>query len=628
MGQLSHPLAWVARVLGASTVVAALVACAGLLEPRDHADDACQCTLTAPVMWQRAELLDEPHLGLSFGERYVVARWLPRTAERLVNSATTVLDNEVLADAVPTGTDLPALETIDGRPAAVRELQSWGDDTPVDMYVAVVDYDDGFLQLMAWTLAGDTAAYDEVVALARTTTHDPGDDEAPVAVPLHPEPHTVAREALEGQVDRAAPSSPEEPPDGLEAIRYRSEGRELVAWQTLVGDTPGPGVLLLHDGFEPLSQQLLGPLAPLTDAGLRVVAPEVRGDRGGPHELFGGEVDDALAALSHLRARPDVDPDRIVVWGEGSGGVLAQWIALSAEVQAVVAVDAPTDLTTTRERFEHLYGTDAYPADETQDGLRSPARFATQLRTPLHLWNGEFGSFPEQGRAMKQAATGEQPVHLWIVPRETDTYWTLLRTRSLTAWARGEPIGSHALAHEIGAERWQERREPLLAEYRRMATQLHATGVLSDDDLTATVVRWRGASDGRPAVETVKDVLAKPPPPHPQATPLRKALQELRSAGLWVGIGLDEQAFDQTLREVFAGRGRPTGFLVVTDRELLDALDPDQRAWALSYGDVYGDSTEEGTRRVGERVMAALQRAGLEPRWSGSADDAIVIPWE
>lgn len=84
-----------------------------------------------------------------------------------------------------------------------------------------------------------------------------------------------------------------------------------------------------------------------TESGFRVFQFDYRGfghsDKADPTNT--GFADDAVAALHYLRTRPDVDPDRVLIYGHSMGGAyaLAAGAAARAEgkpVRAVVTADA------------------------------------------------------------------------------------------------------------------------------------------------------------------------------------------------------------------------------------------------------------------------------------------------
>jgi dipeptidyl aminopeptidase/acylaminoacyl peptidase len=83
------------------------------------------------------------------------------------------------------------------------------------------------------------------------------------------------------------------------------------------------------------------------DAGFRVFQFDYRGFANSDPAPFTnrGFADDALAALHYLRSRPDVDPDRVIVYGHSMGGGYAMAAAAAARqegkpVRAVITANA------------------------------------------------------------------------------------------------------------------------------------------------------------------------------------------------------------------------------------------------------------------------------------------------
>lgn len=175
---------------------------------------------------------------------------------------------------------------------------------------------------------------------ATEPTPDPTEDAA--HVPWH------ARRAAHATVLRMDAPSPAryEPgfvPDGMTEVRYRSGDLELLAWLAVpprAGSegTPAPGVVYFHGAFALGPKDALAVRA-LLDAGLVVLLPALRGENGNPGrlELLYGEVDDAVAAVRFLAARPEVDPEHVYAVGHSIGGGLAALVALRP--------DAPVRLT-------------------------------------------------------------------------------------------------------------------------------------------------------------------------------------------------------------------------------------------------------------------------------------------
>ncbi len=102
-----------------------------------------------------------------------------------------------------------------------------------------------------------------------------------------------------------------------------SDGTRLHAWFLPASGTAKGSVLHLHGNAANVSNHL--PLVAWMPArGYNVLMLDYRGfgkSEGRP--TLDGILDDALAALASLRARPGVDPDRLVVFGQSLGGATA-----------------------------------------------------------------------------------------------------------------------------------------------------------------------------------------------------------------------------------------------------------------------------------------------------------------
>lgn len=123
------------------------------------------------------------------------------------------------------------------------------------------------------------------------------------------------------------------PPD-VSALRYASAGRTLLAWFAApAGLTRCPALLYFHGEFS-LTAWDFAQVRPFLAAGFCVMTPSLRGENGNPgdFELLHGELDDAIAALRWLAARPEVDPARIYTLGHSVGGGLSALLALPSDL--------------------------------------------------------------------------------------------------------------------------------------------------------------------------------------------------------------------------------------------------------------------------------------------------------
>jgi len=107
---------------------------------------------------------------------------------------------------------------------------------------------------------------------------------------------------------------------------FISSGARCAAWfWEPEGAGPCPAVLLCH-GFGAIKEARLDAYGDrFAQAGFAVLAIDYRhfgGSEGEPRH-FGSvrrQLEDIAAALAHLRAQPQVDPNRVALWGTSFGG--------------------------------------------------------------------------------------------------------------------------------------------------------------------------------------------------------------------------------------------------------------------------------------------------------------------
>jgi dienelactone hydrolase len=205
--------------------------------------------------------------------------------------------------------------------------------------------------------------------------------------------------------------APVPPAGALNLIRYRSPAGELAAYVT---PDPGdgkrhPAVVWAHGGFGGIDETYWTPGEPqnpeaLRGAGCVVMYPSWRGENENPghFEMFGGELEDALAAVDHVRRLPYVDPSRVYFAGHSTGGTMALLVAESTnKIRAAFSFGGCPDL--------HLMvGSDQEtPFDDARIEeyyIRSPICFVSTLRVPTFYFEGEKSVYPPAARDMAARA--------------------------------------------------------------------------------------------------------------------------------------------------------------------------------------------------------------------------------
>jgi uncharacterized protein len=217
-------------------------------------------------------------------------------------------------------------------------------------------------------------------------------------------------------------------------LRYESlelqaaDGTRLSAWflpaRSAAGSRPKATVLFLHGNAENISTHFRA-IAWLPAEGFNVLILDYRGygaSRGEP-SLAGFQLD-IDAAMREMLSRRDVDPDRIVVYGQSLGAALA--IAYTAHsryrvhVRAVVADSPFSDYRRiAREKLADTWLT--WPLQWlpvlTVDNAYSPAAAVAALSPiPLLLIHGDRDPVVPFHHSQDLFALAKEPKELWIIP--------------------------------------------------------------------------------------------------------------------------------------------------------------------------------------------------------------------
>jgi hypothetical protein len=182
-------------------------------------------------------------------------------------------------------------------------------------------------------------------------------------------------------VHRPAPQPyrDEAPPDGVEVVSYPSGPLSLKAWFAHPpGSGRAPALLYFHGGFA-FDRDDFEVVRPFVESGFAVMTPMLRGENGNPgaHEHYYGEVDDARAAIAWLRARPDIDPDRVVAFGHSAGGVVSVLVSLYPDSGLRMSGSAGGLY---EESIIGAHGVPFDASDSEELALRTPARNVDQLQ--------------------------------------------------------------------------------------------------------------------------------------------------------------------------------------------------------------------------------------------------------
>lgn len=128
----------------------------------------------------------------------------------------------------------------------------------------------------------------------------------------------------------------------------------------------------------------------LIKEGYILFMPQLRAENGnaGDFEMFGGEVDDAVAAGVFLRGVPGVDPKRIFVMGHSVGASLAILAAqMPSPYRASASLSGYARLTDWIDHFPRTIPFDLKNASER--AIRDPFLYASSVQVPLFIYTVE-----------------------------------------------------------------------------------------------------------------------------------------------------------------------------------------------------------------------------------------------
>ena len=221
----------------------------------------------------------------------------------------------------------------------------------------------------------------------------------------------------------------------VERVAFQTaDGIELTGW--FVAGGGDRGTIVISHGLGSSGAGSYPGYAFLNRAGYDLFTFDHRahGYSGGQYSTLGPlEVQDMLAAVSYLRGRPDVDPERIGAIGCSMGaGVVLGAAAREPALRAVVAESVYAELGQVWERFGRvsIRGTSlswswgapmrwaAWMWTRERPSAYAPLRLIGQISPcPLLLIHGELdnGACTVADARRLYAAAGE-PKELWIVP--------------------------------------------------------------------------------------------------------------------------------------------------------------------------------------------------------------------
>jgi uncharacterized protein len=222
--------------------------------------------------------------------------------------------------------------------------------------------------------------------------------------------------------DAARYSSPEREGVRAEDVEFRSaDGSRLHGWFLPAKGIAKGTVLHLHGNAANISNHL--PLVSWLPArGFHVLMFDYRGfGRSEGKPTLDGVVEDAHAALAHLRTRPEVDASRLVVFGQSLGGATAlRMLARDAAGMRLAVIDSAfasyrgiaRDVT----RGGVLAPVAAVAVNVLPPEERDPIAALKSIRVPLIFVHGQRDSVIPHRYSEELHAAANEPRELWLVP--------------------------------------------------------------------------------------------------------------------------------------------------------------------------------------------------------------------
>jgi fermentation-respiration switch protein FrsA (DUF1100 family) len=227
------------------------------------------------------------------------------------------------------------------------------------------------------------------------------------------------------QPERVLIDTPQSAGLRYEILELRAaDGVELFTWFLPARGTPKATVLFLHGNAENISTHYAN-VAWMPDQGFNVLVLDYRGygKSAGSPSLAGAQLD-VDAALRTLLERREVDPKRIVLFGQSLGGALALHYAARGPrrdaLRAVIADSAFSDYRAiVREKMAGFFLTWPFqwlPVLTVDNDYSPLASVAAVSPLPVLLIHGQRDTIVPPEHSERLYAAAAEPKELWRLP--------------------------------------------------------------------------------------------------------------------------------------------------------------------------------------------------------------------
>ena len=205
---------------------------------------------------------------------------------------------------------------------------------------------------------------------------------------------------------------------------HAADGTELFAWFMPARGPARATVLYLHGNGENISSQFPN-VAWLPARGFNVLALDYRGYGGSQGKpTFAGVQLDIDAAMRVLLERRDVDPDRIIVFGQSLGAALAVHYAAHSSYRSsirAVILDSPFSdyRLIAREKLAGFFLTWPFqwlPSLTVENNYSPAASVEALAPIPVLFIHGEDDLIVPPHHSQRLYERAREPKQLWVVP--------------------------------------------------------------------------------------------------------------------------------------------------------------------------------------------------------------------
>lgn len=206
------------------------------------------------------------------------------------------------------------------------------------------------------------------------------------------------------------------------------DGTRLNGWFLPAKDQAWATVIFFHGNAENISTHL-GAVYWMPKENLNVFLFDYRGygKSEGKSEIQGIHLD-AAAALQYLRTRNDIDPNKIVIFGQSLGAAIAMYTTATQDKHGIKAVVVESGFSDYRGIFREKLSSMIitwplqWPLSYAVENTYSPASFVHEIQPiPILFIHGEIDPVVPAHHSQRLYEIAGEPKKLWLIPNAQHT---------------------------------------------------------------------------------------------------------------------------------------------------------------------------------------------------------------